>query len=52
MGLPLSNTNATTWSRPHVLSLLVVPLVLVVINCGDAKCGVIAGVVLVANVGQ
>ena len=52
MGLPLQNTNATVWSCAHILSLLLVPLFVVAINCSDAQCIVIAGVVLVANVGQ
>ncbi len=52
MGLPLPNTNATVWSCVHVLSLLLVPLFVVFVNCGEAKCIVVAGVVLVANVGQ
>ena len=52
MGLPLPNTNATVRSRMHVLSFLLVPLFVVVINCGEAKYVVVAGVILIANVGQ
>jgi hypothetical protein len=52
MGLPLPNTNSTVRSCVHVLSLLLVPLFVVVINCGEAKCVIVAGVILVANVGQ
>ncbi len=52
IGLPLPNTNATVRSCVHVLSLLLVPLFVVVINCGEAKYIVVAGVVLIANVGQ
>ncbi len=52
MGFPLPNTNATVWSCMRILSLHLVPPFVVVINCGDAKCIVIAGVFLVANVGQ
>jgi hypothetical protein len=52
MGLPLPNTNATVRPCVCVLSLLVVPIFLVVMNCGDAKYIVVAGVVLIANVGQ
>ena len=53
MGLPLPNTNATVQFCAYVLSLHHVQLVVVVINCGDAKCIVdVADVILVANVGQ
>ncbi len=52
IGLPLPNTNATVRSRVYVLSLLLVPLFVVVINCGEAKYIVVAGVVFIANVGQ
>ena len=52
MGPSLPNTNATVGSCVCVLSLLLVPLFDVVINCGDAKCIIVAGVILVANVGQ
>ncbi len=47
MGLLLPNTNATVWSCACILSFLLVPLLVVVINCGDAKCIVIASVVLI-----
>jgi hypothetical protein len=52
MGLPFSNNNATVRSCMHVLGLLLLLLFVVVINCGEAKCIVVAGVILVANVGQ
>jgi hypothetical protein len=52
MAPPLPNTNATVWSCMHVLSLLLVPLFVDVINCGEAKGAVVASVLLVANVGQ
>jgi hypothetical protein len=52
MGLSLPNTNATVWSHMRIHSLYLVPLFVVVINCSDAKCIVIASVVIIANVGQ
>ncbi len=52
MGLPPPNTNAPIWSCARILSLHLVPLFVVLISCGDAKCLIIAGVVLVVNVGQ
>ena len=53
MGLPLLNTYATVGSHAPVLSRLLVPLFVFVINCGDAKfVADVADVILVANVGQ